>query len=387
MIDWSNYNTPPTPATLNSYPTALAILKDIVAMEEEEQLYKMPLRRRNGDYFYDWSRKGSHLAIRPPHPGAPQLMPLSRTPWTLYRGQSKYYERCLPSLYRFEEEQLDYETLRSYLQLSEMTLVMWTHPVIRTLVEGSNMHFRIGPVCFSIEYEGLAQHYGIKTNYLDLTNDIWTAIFFATTEFDRGCHAVSVNDSSEFSDRYGVLYRLNYSNYLRNFPEIPIAPIGLQYFNRPGRQCAFVIDMKDYKDLHNLPDFERVYFRHDNDANKLIFTLTQFGKQYFPDDTFADVVAKICSQNKFSDSSVRLTRDLYYDQKNLDEFIREVKDAGFEITLDLNASFPKDVTDKEYEEWMCGGLDRYVDSIIIQKLIRSEYNESRKKWENCPPEM
>ena len=40
------------------------------------------------------------------------------------------------------------------------------------------------PIPFRVGLDGMAQHYGIKTEYMDLTLDPWTAAFFAATKYD-----------------------------------------------------------------------------------------------------------------------------------------------------------------------------------------------------------
>ena len=226
MINWRSFDKQPTADTLNDYPTILDILKDVVGQEEEEQIHKLPLNREKSDYFYDWSRTGHYLLMQDSLRKIPVLLPTSRTAFTFYRGQSEYHTKCLPSLYRYEGEKLEEETLRSYMQTAEMILLMKSHPVIRWIE--------------SVMYDGLAQHYGIKTCYLDLTNDIWCAAFFAATTYDGAYHPVVVTKDMSFKKQYGVLYMLDYRVNSENpdFSKDNILPIGLQYFNRPGGGAA-----------------------------------------------------------------------------------------------------------------------------------------------------
>ena len=379
MIDWSRYSNRPTLETISSYPTILDILKDVVEEEEQEQLHKMPLSKGIYSAGYDLTRVGRYSLLKDDTLGLPVLMPTSRTPYTLYRGQNHYYEPCKPSLNRFKEEQLSKEQLRSYLQTAEMILVMRTHPVIRFIEKNPMRIGKLGQVQLAIMYDGLAQHYGINTCYLDLTNDIWTAAFFAATKSSDNItyHPYKIDESTKFDNIYGVLYRRVFDC---SSPEIErdlteVMPIGLQYFNRPGRQCGFVRKMSETEDFNDLPQWQRIFFRHDNEASRLIYTLSQFGKKYMPDDAFADVVKSIINQKKVSIHSVELVRKIYYPEKSIHQLCVQTKSLGFEVTTGLNSSFPSEVIQRDWEMWNTGGKERYMNSILVHPVIRLDVGD------------
>lgn len=386
MIDWSHYSNRPTSETISSYPTMLDILKDVVEEEEHKQLYKLPLLKRECIMRYDLTRLGRYFLLRNDTIGFPVLMPTSRTPYTYYRGQNHYYEPCKPSLNRFPNNQLYNERLRSYLQTAEMILVMQTHPVIRFIEENQIQVANFGKVKLTVLYDGLAQHYGINTCYLDLTNDIWTAAFFAVTKSSDNItyHPFTIDESTHFDDTYGVLYRRVLDH---NSPEFKNdlteqIPIGLQYFNRPGRQCGFVRKMSENEDFNTLHQWQRIFFRHDNTASELIYTLSQFGKKYIPNDAFAEVVKSIINQNKVSIHSVELAKKIYFPEKNIQELCEDIKILGLEITPYLNSSFPSDVIEHDWNMWSTGGKERYISSILMIPTIRLDVEgENVHKYE------
>ena len=371
MREWGGVSELPTQDTLMRYPTILDILKGVVAEEEEEQIRKLPLDRERKDYFYDWSRTGHYLLMRDTTHNLPALHPTSRTPFTFYRGQSEYYTQCLPSLYRYEGERLKKEIIHSRLQTAEMILLMKSHPVIMSIESGGVVHEKLGLVRLPVMYDGLAQHYGIKTCYLDLTNDIWCAAFFAATTYDGEYHPVVVTEDMPFKKRFGVLYTLDYgkNSGFTDYSKDDILPIGLQYFNRPGKQSALVIAMQDLRNLHNLPRLKRTFFRHDTEASKLIYILSQFGKQFMTEDPFAKMVEEICSQDQYSERALRLTHRIYNPDIPFEIFMAEINRYGFSVTKKPNVSYPKDLFAKEFEEWKHGGADRYVNKIIIQAVM------------------
>lgn len=372
MIDWERYGKQPGEDTLTDYPTILDVLKGVVAQEEEAQIHKLPLNRQKTDFFYDWSKTGHYLLMRDNIQHMPVLLPTSRTAFTFYRGQSEYYEQCLPSLYRFEGEGLEKETMRSHLQTAEMILLMKSHPVIMSIESGGIMHEKLGLVRLPVMYDGLAQHYGIKTCYMDLTNDIWCAAFFAATTYDGEYHPVVVTDDMPFKKRYGVLYMLDYApeHGDSNFSKDNILPIGLQYFNRPGKQSALVMAMQDLKDLHKLTRLKRVFFRHDTEASNLIYTLSQFGKQYLTDDPFEKIVKAICSEDSFSIGAVMLAQRIYNPGLPFEFFSKAVKGYGFGIIETPRVAYPEELYAKEFYDWKHGGAERYINRIIIHAVSK-----------------
>lgn len=370
MIDWKKFGKQPTADTLKDYPTILDILKDIVAQEEDTQIHKLPLNRQKTDFFYDWSKTGHYLLMRDEKQGIPVLLPTSRTAFTFYRGQSEYHEKCQPSLYRFEGERLEEETLRSHLQTAEMILLMKSHPVIMSIENGGIVHDKLGLVRLPVMYDGLAQHYGIKTCYLDLTNDIWCAAFFAATTFDGQYHPFVLEEDTPFDKQYGVLYKMDYSMNSgdTDFSKDNILPIGLQYFNRPGKQSALVMAMQDIKDLHKHTKLKRVFFRHDTKASKLIYTLSQFGKQFLTDDPFEKMVKTICSEDSFSIGAVMLAQRIYNPGLPFEFFSEAVKGYGFGITETPRVAYPEELFAREFYDWKHGGAERYINRIIIHAV-------------------
>lgn len=83
----------------------------------------------------------------------------------LYRGQNAFFEKCVPSLYRRNWTNL--QTLERLVQIEDFKHILQDNPEIQDNIKGG----------LSINYNGLAQHYGIETNIIDLTNSFGVAAF------------------------------------------------------------------------------------------------------------------------------------------------------------------------------------------------------------------
>jgi len=372
MRDWSEYSALPTEQTIGSYPTVLDILKSIVAESEEMQKMRTPFDRLRDGFGYNWFRVGFNQLVRSDKLGINLMAPTSRTPNILFRGQSRFYDKCMPSLFRSLEKEYDGELLRSRIQIEEMKGVMGTHPVIQFIKSTPVSVNGIGNVPISIMYEGLAQHYGIKTHYLDLTNDIWTAAFFASTIYENGEYRPVFVDDRDFNDSFGVLYMLDYEHDTRygSYENDDIIPIGLQYFNRPGRQCGFVRDMTNVRDLHSLPNLQKIFFRHDHEASKLIFQLSQNGRHLFPADSLAEIVAQIRISDRISKASVDMVYRQHYSDMSRQGFDKKIASIGYSISEEYCASFSPECLEADWQRWINGERDRFLHEIDILPIFK-----------------
>ena len=92
---------------------------------------------------------GENKMINVPMPGNP-----------LYRGQNEYYEPCLPSLYRRPWNIA--EKLERFVQVEDFKTILNQNPEVQDMLDAG----------LTVNYDGLAQHYGIETNIMDMTKRI-----------------------------------------------------------------------------------------------------------------------------------------------------------------------------------------------------------------------
>lgn len=376
-IDISQYMSLPSEATLASYPTLIDVM-EAIAVEEENTLISQLVRPFSRTFTPDWlyyMTTIGHCQLVQSN-GMPVLMPMGRRFGVYYRGESKFHQECLPSLWREKnkEKQLK-DQLLSYLQTSEMIAVMEQHPVIRFLTHNPiriPLTRGITQVVVPIQYDGLAQHYGIKTRYLDLTTDKWSAAFFAATDYKNGNYIPhTIQDSDSFENKFGAIYILQQpidQDILANYN---IFPIGQQYFNRPGCQSALVMDMNKFRDLNLCPIVKKVFFRHENQVSEQIFFLSQRGKRFFPNDSLQKVVEKIVGNSamEFSTQALEWMRKIYYPKLSIADVRTMVQDMGCKIVAEPVVAFDAEDVKRDKEIWDKGGSQRYLDSIHVMDLI------------------
>lgn len=192
-------------------------------------------------YFEVMTLYGNRMAASP--------MPMS----PLWRGENKFHEHCLPSLFRHRWTEL--ERLERQIQLEDFKLILQVNPEIKEMEEGG----------LEVNYNGLAQHYGIETNVLDLTNSFLVAAFFATTTYDP---LMDVYQPIVQSDLQGVIYFFPTGSYLSFGHEPPIWPIGLAALRRPGEQRGFGMEMTEQnKDLNRYHGVRLFRFFHSEEVS------------------------------------------------------------------------------------------------------------------------
>lgn len=203
----------------------------------------------------------------------------------LYRGQTQVYEPCYPSIFRkaISRERL----IMSCLRMAEFRLLCLSHPGVQKCLD-----FGI-----DIEFTGLAQHYGFETNYLDFTQSMDIAAFFATC---------LPNDEGLFQpyegEGVGIIYRVRYQ---RIAPYTRPILIGRQPFPRPEKQKAWSLALNQQINFSTLPGVEAFTFNHIPDGSKKIFELFNRGEDLFSPDPIEIKAQAIKELNTFSRKALK----------------------------------------------------------------------------------
>lgn len=211
--------------------------------------------------------------------------PMPMTP--LYRGQNAYYEPSLPSIYRRKKSSI--EELKQRLLHFDFKLILSDHPEIQEL-ENAEMF---------VNYKGLAQHYGIDTDVIDLTNSALVAAFFATTDYD---YRTDTYSPVMEKIRKGVVYFFPMGGVLNNLFDASskIWPIGLDALHRPGEQRGYGLECETSLNLNRYPDCHKFFFWHDPIASQRIYHQCNYGRSLFPYDPMAEKVRMMKKLNIYS---------------------------------------------------------------------------------------
>lgn len=258
-------------------------------------------------------------------------MPMS----PLYRGQSAVYSPCKPSLYR--SEWTKEQTLERLIQLYDFKAILQDNPQIKDMEQAGLV----------VNYEALAQHYGIATNMMDMTNSPLVAAFFATTRYD------AVSDSYYpiiHTVSKGVIYFSPTGDMLNFSQKNRIWPIGQEALRRPGEQRAYVMVMEKYSDF-NMAHFT---FWHNPESSLRVWELTQGGQLLFPFDPMAEKVRIMKKYKIYSLDALKMAYELNKDFANSFENTRQIMEkSGCTFINHLPFSYTNDeilyITDRYHK--------------------------------------
>ncbi|MGO2332559.1 MAG: FRG domain-containing protein [Pseudoalteromonas sp.] len=249
--------------------------------------------------------------------GRYRLAPYPESSTRLFRGQNFDYGVCLPTIYRNGSSLASRVLAMAKIRELKQTL---------EALDGYKEHNKLCGLSFSVDYEGLAQHYGLATRYVDFTTNPLIAGFFATTLFDA--------ESSEYkpiiNKGEGIFYEVNRAFEFARSNEIEI--IGLQPFQRPAQQYAFGLKCSKYG-LHKNYMLKEYKFIHGKQSN-VIFELNEGGRKLFPDDPVSSICHKVNSTNYLSRSSVEWALATLQ-VRNMDKQIKSLNSLGISVGLDL----------------------------------------------------
>ena len=292
------------------------------------------------------------------------LLPTSLDYGVLYRGQGHYYGNCLPSLYR--QKLTDDEIFVEHLRIAEFRLFLEQFDVTQRFLECG----------YVVDYIGLAQHYGLKTDVLDVTSDINISMFFAMCDYDKSTD--TYEPKTEVKEYIGYIYAI-LSNETSNDPKNPfgvfsnnINVIGLQPFLRPGRQKGYAYHVGKEGMLSGfLYSFN--YTKEDSEA---IYNYFHQGDDLWCKDDIVDTVKAIATTNSFSSEAVSLAVRMFGGTKSINKRIKALKLSGFNIISRRKLpwySFKKPLTEKQWLNLQQNIVARkYVSNNLIRPYLSTQ---------------
>jgi len=275
----------------DSIDDVLEVLQKEVVADEMRARY--PLHAR---YEYLWMAAGSLI----PSVCSPFISPF------LYRGQIARYRPCLASVFRGLKcdvydgrglsDLLPVDRIRLFVErirLEEFVLALCDHPAMEYAAQ----------IGLCMQPFGLAQHYEMATDQLDLSQDHNVAAFFAT----------NYRIASEWvpaSQGLGVIYRVRTGPLLDSRPG-HVEFVGKQVLPRPEQQKAFTLRLPIAYDFERM-NVEVFTFRQVPSCGRRLQDRYSGGAALFPPDVMAEVAETIRSEKTISRHVVEWLMD--YDE-------------------------------------------------------------------------
>lgn len=265
-----------------------------------------------------------------------------------YRGQTIKHNPCYPSLYRnLDEKQLFIEKLK----LCEFSLLLHKHPSAMLFDEGQTSHLGNGKEehhSMHIDDEALAQHYGIKTPYLDLTADKWVGAFFACCDYKYNPSGERDVYEKHTTQDVGVLYI--YQGELDYTPDGMFRPIGMQPQSRPVMQAGYVRKMEEKEDFNTVAT--AIPFRFDAGCTSILYWLFDQSGHIQPPEVIELKAKRIVEEEKcFSEAAFHMAHIRYYPLLTDTEFAAMAK--SYDLT-----SQPGPIVDFSEEDLRQSFVDR-----------------------------
>lgn len=266
----------------------------------------------------------------------------------LFRGQNQEYVPCYPSLYRdFPNQLTDSEIFTWRMRLMLFCEMLDTYPIVDKFFKRHK---------FKIDYEGLAQHYGLRTSVLDLTSNIDIALFFAVCRYDAEHECYRPFDDNK--EHEGILYIFcpMLSNEpspitISDFMKGNITPIGLQPFIRPARQKGYALHIKRGKSTKSWA----YRFKFSSEESLLYYNLFKEGKELWVNDILAEKAKEISTITRFSYQTFKCTYEKF-------------RPKGFSRTRLKNLLYTEGIS-----------LEKFTEKVSFSE---EEKNIAIQKWNN-----
>lgn len=252
-------------------------------------LKREPPLRPHGLRWEVVQRDNSQIIIFPsePHP-------------ILYRGQTARHQPCLPTISRGLP--LGVTALSALSEQAQAAIAVnltrseWFNEVLKqhpAIIWSRSQNIFVDPIA-------VAQHYGIPTGYIDVTESLEVASFFATCFYQEGrWHPMTSG--------VGVVYRILWKNF--EHPLDLVRPIGLQPFPRPSEQWGWTLALNLGEDFEDVPYLQKLEFEHRRDVSEFFLHRFNNGIALFPPDPLATVAERVQKSVQLPNSTLRSVFD------------------------------------------------------------------------------
>ena len=218
-----------------------------------------------------------------PKDGLFKLYPANQSQF-LFRGQTNRYRPCLPTIVRGFPEETTVAQLDDYNRATlilNLTRTAWFNLNLR---ETPPMRW-MSRKQVAFDETAVAQHYQLPTGYIDLSESLDVAAFFATCRYDpvtSSCEPVAEGE--------GVVYLIDRA-VVGTHP--CLKPISFQPFPRPSEQWGWVYETSLGEDFDALPHVRKMIFKQDGELSEAIADHFRRGHALFPSDPLSELALAI----------------------------------------------------------------------------------------------
>lgn len=336
----------------NIYSNILEILKNIEAENKNrEQIFNADTSIRGNLYrsvIFPNTEKFIPITARD---GTIRLMPGNQN-FYLFLGQTRDYPSCRAKIYRNSQDQID--ILAARLRQIEFEMVIREHAAVQGILK-SGIH---------ISFAGLAQHYELATEYLDVTSDPYVAAFFAVCRYSQTKRRyVPVANQ----DKKGVLMKTLALVFSANqMSESKLEILGLQPFPRPGNQKAYAVKLEKNESF----SAHKMFFHHNLKSSKRIYELFDSGEKLFPPDPIQRKAQELSEGKVFTHNAFDEVITRYGFPLSSDYYLQELKQKCIEISDSYNSifKFSEAELNQFSEEWESDGKTEFSGQIGPSRL-------------------
>ena len=235
-----------------------------------------------------------------------------------YRGESRVYPSCKPTLYRIKQRE---DQICALAKTYEFMCFLETLLEVQYYLH-NNLWY---------EPWAIAQHYEFATPMIDLANELAVAVFFATHFYDPVTRGYRIANE-------GVGQIRAYYDIWLGLEETPLRPIGVQPFSRPSNQLGYGLWLDEEDDFAD--HSKVVQFEQDYEVNLKVDRSVAGGEsKYFPNERITQMATLISKENVVTNKAIdRFVEDIakgasfIHPEPDRDEIVKVLDDAGVYIT-------------------------------------------------------
>lgn len=318
----------------------------------------------------------------------------------LYRGEYKFHEKTLPSCQRdiSSKTVIPFSTqqLIDLLKIEEFTQIAITFPNTILALNGK----------ININWEALAQHYGLRTNLIDVSSEPFIAAFFATHryDYDNDKYEMVTKGIGCMKKAHPILFYLHPVDNGGDDSRIN-SIIGVQHFKRPALQRAFCWnEFFNYQNKNQMSSNESkqntisttfqeittsqpglwklnwrcIKFQQSAKMTQKIHDLFYNGDEciLFPDELISKAARAVERSKSVTTKSISSVSKQI--GRSSDEIINEVKSAGYSIVF-----YPAFTLSGKYFNNLCHDIQKfglYPNTSLFERKIYFE-DEGGKLFE------